>query len=169
MDGDRNDRLSFHGNQKLALLATGGGIAVVCLAAVLTLVVGARERHCKPLHLEFEIVSQTNPESGEDWDRGSGEQTSPDPMGWVKVTTDGKNYNESISQRRDRYKFQGDFFAKGGVPLSGNSTIEVTMVDRDRVGAQGVGEINHSVWLAGGGSATSENGALEMSYTCRSE
>ena len=168
---DRDERPSQGSdrNQKLALLAAGGGIALVCLAAVLTLVVGARERQCKPLQLDFEIRSQTNPETGEDWDHASEKHASPDPVGWVKVTTDGKQYHEVISTRKNRYEFRGDFFARRGVPLSGSSTIEISLLDRDKMGAEGIGEIDHSVWLAGSGSATSENGALKLSYTCHSE
>ncbi len=171
MDSDRNERPSWSSKdkRKLTLLATGAGIGVVCLALVLTLVVGARERRCKPLQLDFEITSHANPETGEDWDRGSEKEKTPDPMGWIKVTTDDKVHNEVISQRRNRYEFRGNFFAKRGVPLAGGSKIEVTVLDRDRVGAQGIGEIDHSVWLAGSGSATSRNGALKVSYTCHSE
>ena len=156
-------------NPKLALLAAGGGIALVCLAAVLTLVVGARERQCKPLALDFEIRSETNPETGEHWDRASEKHARPDPVGWIKVTTDGKQYHEVISKRTNRYEFRGDFFARRGVPLSGSSTIEVSLLDKDKMGAEGIGEIDHSVWLAGSGSATSDNGALKVSYTCNSE
>ena len=155
--------------QKLALLATGGGVALVCLAAVLTLAVGARERVCKQLQLDFEIRSQTNPETGEAWDRASVKHASPDPVGWIKVTTDGREYHEVISKRTNRYEFRGNFFARRGVPLSGSSTIEVSLLDRDRIGAEGIGEINHSVRLAGSGSARSENGVLDITYTCHSE
>ncbi len=170
-ESDRDERPSQSPdrNQKLALLATGGGVALVCLAVVLTLVVGARERQCKPLQIDFEIRSQTNPETGEEWDRASEKHASPDPVGWIKVTTDGREYHEVISKRTNRYEFRGNFFATRGVPLNGGSTIEVSLLDRDQIGAEGIGEINHSVWLAGSGSARSDNGVLDIAYTCRSE
>ena len=115
--------------------------------------------------MEFQILSKTRPKGKGSWDTGS----PPDPTGWVSVTTDGERYGESIAPRKNTYSFSGRFYSRRGVPLRGGSTIAVTLLDKDFGSAEGVGEIEHTVWLPSGGSAVSSNGTLEFAYTCHSD
>ncbi len=145
------------------------GVGLVCLAVAFTFVLSARERHCRPLDLQFEITAKESPERGRPWDLGGQAARRPDPTGRVIVITDGKRYVESIAQRKNTYAFRGHFYAKRGVPLRRGSRIKVEVLDKDLSSAEYVGEISHEVTQTRGGSATSGNGALKMSYTCRSD
>ncbi len=142
-------------------------IVLVGLAMSLTFAVGVRERRCAPLELEFEIDPKT--EHSNSWDRGSATAQAPDPTGWVSVTTDGKRYGESIAPRKNTFDFSGRFYSGRGVPLGRGSTITISLLDRDWPGAEGIGEIEHTVFLPGRGSATSSNGIVELAYMCHSD
>ncbi len=151
------------------VMAIVAGSVLVGLAASLTFVVTARERHCAPLELEFQILSRTSPERQGSWDVGSSSVQAPDPTGWVSVITKGERYGESIAQRKNTYDFRGRFYSRRGVPLARGSTIKVSLLDKDLGSAEGLGEIEHTVWLPAGGSAISSNGIVELVYTCHTD
>ena len=142
------------------------GVGLVCLAAGLTFVLATRERRCRPLELEFKILATESPRSGRPWDLGGKTARRPDPTGRVIVITDGKRYVESIAQRKNTYAFRGKFYAKRGVPLQRGSKIKVEVRDKDLAGSEEVGEISFEVTQTRGGSATSGNGAVKVSYKC---
>jgi len=151
------------------LIAIAVPIGLVALGVASTFVVMTRERICKPLELAFRITARTNPETGAPWDRGPERMRPPDPTGWVLVETDGKRRSEGIALRRNTFGFRGRFYAKTGVRLRMGSKIEIQVLDKDLAGAQLIGKIIHTVKSVSFGGAVSENGAVEVTYTCHTD